>query len=85
LGLADYRLQSFEAIAHWHALVFAAYAFIQFQRVKPLLDDPQAALQPLGEVLADHRRWHGRQMILYIARLVRQGKSNAELLAELMP
>lgn len=84
-GLADYRLQSFDAILHWHALVFAAYAFIQSQRVKPLLDDPKATLQPLGDILVDHQRWHGRQMIIYIARLVRQGKSNAELLAELMP
>lgn len=84
-GLADYRVQSIDAIAHWHALVLAAYAFVQYQRVKPLLDDPKAALQPLGDVLADHQRWHGRQMILYIARLVRQGKSNAELLAELLP
>lgn len=84
LGLADYRLQSVDAIARWHALVFAAYAFIQFQRVKPLLDDPRATLPPLGDVLADHQRWHGRQMILQIARRVRQGLSNAELLAELM-
>ncbi|MCS6909441.1 MAG: transposase [Anaerolineales bacterium] len=48
LGLADYRLQSCEAITRWPALVFAAYAFLQFQRV-------------------------------------RQGLSDAELLAELMP
>ncbi len=66
-------------------MVFAAYAFIQYQRVKPLLDDPKATLPPLGDVLVDHQRWHGRQMILHIARLVRQGMSNAELLAELMP
>ena len=85
LGLADYRVQSCDAIARWHALVFAAYAFIQSQRVKPLLDDPKATLWPLGHVLADHQRWHGRQMILDIARRVRQGMSDAELLAELMP
>ena len=28
-GLADYRLQSYEAILRWHTLVFAAYAFVQ--------------------------------------------------------
>lgn len=85
LGLADYRVQSCEAIARWHALVFAAYVFIQFQRVKPLRDDPKTTLPPLGDVLVDHQRWHGRQMILHFARLVRQGMSNAELLAKLMP
>ena len=29
LGLADYRLQSIEAILNWHALVFVACTFMQ--------------------------------------------------------
>ena len=68
LGLADYRVQSYDAIVRWHALVFAAYAFLQFQRVQPLCDDPKATLPPLGDVLADHQRWYGRQMILAYCR-----------------
>jgi hypothetical protein len=85
LGLADYRLQSVEAILNWHALVFAAYAFLQYQRVLPLLTDPQATLQPLGEVLATHQRWHARQTVHHIARLIWQGMSLAELVAALVP
>ena len=84
-GLADYRLHSVEAITRWHALVFVAYAFIQLQRVKPLLDDPRASLQPLGEVLRAHQREHARRMIGDIADKVRQGISNAELLAIFCP
>jgi hypothetical protein len=82
-GLADYRVQSIEAIQRWHTLVFAAYAFALYQRAVPLLHDPKATLAPLGTVLVDHQRWHGQQMVLHIAQLVRQGLSDADLLAEL--
>jgi hypothetical protein len=84
-GWADYRLQSIEAILNWQALVFAAYAFIQYQRVRPLLCDPKASLQPLGDVLADHQTWHAQRMVLHIAHLVRSGWSDAKLLEVLFP
>ena len=72
-GWADYRLQSIEATVNWQALVFAAYAFIQYQRVRPVFSDPQAHLQPLGDTLADHHAWHAQQTALHIASLVRSG------------
>ncbi len=83
-GLADFRLQSVEAILRWHTLVFAAYAFVQIQRVAPLLDNPSASLQPLGEVLREHQRLHVRQTVCYIAARVRDGISDAELVAMLL-
>lgn len=83
-GLADYRLHSVEAITAWHTLVFAAYVFIQAQRVRPLLTDPKASLCPPGDVLAEHQRWHVRQTVLHIAQLVRAGYSDARLLRELV-
>jgi len=79
-GLADYRLHAVEAIQNWHALVFAAYAFIQYRRVCPLLDGAQARLQPLGDVLSEHRQGQVRQSVLEIAALVRQGLSDTDLL-----
>lgn len=84
-GWADYRLHSIEAISNWQALVFAAYVFSQFQRVQPLLTNPKAQLQPLGETLTDHQTWHAQQMVLHIARLVRSGWSDAQLLEALFP
>jgi hypothetical protein len=84
-GLADYRLQSLEAILRWHAVVFAAYAFLQAHRAQPLLTAPQATLAPMGEVIAQHQRGHACRMLEFIARLVRQGMSNAELIAALLP
>jgi hypothetical protein len=69
----------------WHTLVFAAYAFVQHQRIVPLLKEPTAQLQPLGEVLRDHQREHVRQTVRCIADLVRQGHSDDELLDLLVP
>jgi len=84
LGLADYRVQSIEAITRWHALVFAAYAFLQVRRAQPLLTNPKATLAPLGDTLTEHCRWHGQQMLLAIANRVRQGATDTQLLAEFM-
>lgn len=84
-GLADYRLHSLEAILRWHTLVFAAYAFVQYRRVVPLLVNPKAALPGLDQVLSEHQQTHARQTVCHIAALARQGKSDAEILAALMP
>jgi len=84
-GLADYRVHSVEAILRWHTLVFAAYAFVQYQRVLPLLKDSKAHLQPTGEVLRDHQREHVQQTVRCIADLVRQGHRDDELIALLVP
>ena len=84
-GLADYRVQSVEAILRWHTLVFAAYAFVQYQRVVPLLKNSKAQLQPVGDVLREHQREHVRQTVRCIADLVRQGHSDEELLDLLLP
>ncbi|MBI5877396.1 MAG: transposase [Chloroflexi bacterium] len=84
-GLSDFRVQSLEAILRWHTLVFAAYAFVQTQRVAPLLTDPKVTLQPLGDVLRTHQAAHVRHTVCHIAALVRSGLSDAELVAMLLP
>jgi hypothetical protein len=84
-GLADYRLQGLEAILNWHVLVFAAYAFIQYRRALPLLDDPQAQLPAPAEMLAAHQRFHLRQTVCLIAQLVRAGLSDDQVLDRLWP
>ena len=84
-GLADYRVQAYEAILRWHTLVFAAYAFVQYRRVVPLLSNPKATLPDLPEVLAAHQHQHLRQTVCHIAALARRGLSDAKILADLMP
>lgn len=84
-GLADYRLQSYEAIQRWHTLVFAAYAFVQYRRMRLLLTHPKATLPELPEVLAAHQHEHLHQTVCYIAALARRGWSDANILADLTP
>ncbi len=85
LGLADDRLQSLDAILRWHTLGLGAYAFLQDRRGEPLLRDPRATLRSLPEVIAPHQRWHAAQTVCHIAALVREGASDAELIAALLP
>lgn len=84
-GLADYRLHALEAILNWHALVFAAYGFIQYRRALPLLQDPQAALASTAETLAEHQRWHTRQTVAAIAKLARAGQTDDQIFDQLWP
>jgi len=84
-GLADYRLHSVDATRRWHTLVFAAYAFIQYRRIVPLLKNPTATLPGVHEALAQHQTEQMRQAVCYIAALARQGQSDQHILAELMP
>ncbi len=84
-GLADYRLQAYEAILRWHTLVFTAYAFVQYRRVIPLLTNPKATLLDLPDVIATHQHEYLCHTVKYIARLVRQGWSDAKIVADLLP
>jgi len=85
LGLADYRLQSVEAILKWHALVFAAYVFLQYRRMLPLFSQPPATLLPVGDVLRDHQAGHARQTVRHIATLAQAGCTPDELVALFCP
>ena len=67
------------------ALVFAAYAFIQYRRAAPLLDDTQGALASTAETLAEHQRWHARQTVAAIAKLVRAGQTDDQVFDQLWP
>ena len=84
-GLADYRRHAYEATLRWHTLVFAAYAFVQYRRVLPLLANPKATLSDLPEVIATHQQEHLRQTVCHIASLARHGLSDAKILADLLP
>ena len=65
--------------------MFAAYAFVQYRRVRPLLTHPKATLTELPEVLAAHQHEHLRQTVCSIAALARRGLSDAKILADLVP
>jgi len=65
LGLADYQMQRFEAIAKFHALVFLALAYLQYRLVQSLAAEKLAqqtpsstSLKSVADVIRLHRAEH---------------------------
>lgn len=60
LGLADFRVQSYEAIEKWFAVVFLALGFLQW-RLNHARD--QAQWHSLADVVRHHRYEHARTLL----------------------
>lgn len=60
LGLADFRVRSFEATEKWYAVVFVALAFLQWR-----LNHAKGKKQwhSLGDVVRQHRYEHARTLL----------------------
>ncbi|MCA9417079.1 MAG: transposase, partial [Candidatus Omnitrophica bacterium] len=60
LGLADFRVQSFEATDKWFALVYLAYLFLQWRRNHA---PPEQQLHSIADVIRRHRQEHVRTLL----------------------
>jgi hypothetical protein len=60
LGLADFRVQSYEATEKWFAVVFLALAFLQW-RVNHA--PPKERLRSVADVVRQHRYDHARTLL----------------------
>jgi Transposase DDE domain len=60
LGLADFRVQSYEAIEKWFAVVFLALVFLQWRLNHA---HPKEAWQSLADVVRHHRYEHARTLL----------------------
>jgi DDE family transposase len=60
LGLADFRVQSYEATEKWFAVVFLALAFVQW-RVNHALAEER--LRSVADVVRQHRYEHARTLL----------------------
>jgi DDE superfamily endonuclease len=58
LGLADYRVQSLEAILKYHAVVFLSLAYLQWRLVKWRAGDSQVAGETVADMIRLHRHEH---------------------------
>jgi hypothetical protein len=63
LGLADFRVQSFEAVEKWFAIVFLALAYLQWRFNQALEGD--APFASLAEVIRLHRQEHAQQLLRF--------------------
>ena len=60
LGLADFRVQSYEATEKWFAVVFLALVFLQWRLNHA---KPKDAWQSLADVVRHHRYEHARTLL----------------------
>lgn len=85
LGLADFRLHRVEAVLRWFALVFAAYAFVRVRIAEKWLKRPDQPPMSFQDAIAEQERWHLECLIVFVADRAREGWSNQQLLAHLLP
>ena len=60
LGLGDFRVQSYEAVEKWFALVFLAYTFLQWRLNHAL---PEEKFKTVADVIRSHRQEHARHVL----------------------
>jgi len=62
LGLGDFRVEPFEAIQKWYAVVFLVLAFLEWRRYE--LRDQGLIPHSLSEVIQVHRQMHERRVLI---------------------
>ena len=60
LGLGDFRVQSYEAVEKWFALVFLAYTFLQWRLNHAALEEN---LKTIADIIRTHRQEHARYVL----------------------
>jgi len=58
LGLGDFRVQSYEAIEKWFAIIFLAYTFLQWR-----LNHSKPDERFVADVIRAHRQQHARHVL----------------------
>lgn len=80
LGWGDFRVQSYEAIDRFCALVQVAWNYLQWQ----VWDLPTGAPRNPGEALRRHRDEHAREWLAAALRRAQGGEDVERILAELL-
>jgi len=60
LGLGDFRVQSYEAIEKWFAIIFLAYTFLQWRLNHT---QPDERFNVVADVIRAHRQQHARHVL----------------------
>jgi hypothetical protein len=80
LGLADFRVQSYEAIAKWYAVVYSALVYLYWRRYESGPTPQQTT--SLSEVLAEIRQQHQQEVLRSACEEVATGTPIAAVLAK---
>lgn len=60
LGLGDFRVQSYEAVEKWFAIIFLAYTFLQWRLNHAR---PDERFRVVADVIRHHRQQHARRVL----------------------
>ena len=60
LGLGDFRVQSYEAIEKWFAIIFLAYTYLQWRLNHT---QPNERFKVVADVIRHHRHQHARHVL----------------------
>jgi hypothetical protein len=82
LGLGDFRLQDYEAIAKWYAVVYLVLVYLYWQRYEH--ESRHGASTSLSEVLARIRQDHQREVLRAACAEVARGAAVEEVVERYM-
>jgi hypothetical protein len=71
LGLGDYRLQSYEAIARWYSVVYLVLAYLYWRKYEE--ERSHGSTRSLSEILQEARREHYRECLRQACTEVAEG------------
>ena len=78
LGLSDFRLQSFEAIEKWFAVVLMALNYLQYQQAQDYVQSHTC--HSLADFIRQHRIEHAQDVLRAVAeQVLRSGDIEAVL------
>jgi hypothetical protein len=84
LGLGDFRLQSFEAIQKWFAVVTLAINYLQYSAM--LTYQPKQALPSLADCRRQHQQAHWQALLRQLVTEIRKQPQQVEaILQSLLP
>jgi hypothetical protein len=82
LGLGDFRVQAYEAIAKWYAVEYLALTFLTWRLYEGRAAG--ATWSSVAEVLADIRAWHARDVLTAACQEVRATGDLAQVLCRFL-
>ncbi len=83
LGLGDFRLQSFEAIERWFAVVTLAMNYLQYEHCQAYLRTQQSL--PLAEIIRQHRLRHFQGLLRTVIHEVLRTGQVEEVIQRFLP
>ena len=83
LGLGDFRLQSFEAIERWFAVVTLAMNYLQYEHIQAYLQTQQSL--PLAEILRQHRLRHFQGLLRTVIQEALRTGNIEEVIQQFLP